>query len=55
MADRVSNIKAQVQETKSEYDREKLEERAAKLSGGVSIVKVGAATEIELKEKRQRV
>ena len=55
VADRVSNIKAQVQETKSEYDREKLEERAAKLSGGVSIVKVGAATEIELKEKRQRV
>ena len=53
--DRVSNIKAQAQETKSDYDREKLEERAARLSGGVSIIKVGAATEIELKEKKQRV
>ncbi len=52
---RVSNIKSQAQETKSDYDREKLEERAAKLSGGVSIIKVGAATEVELKEKKQRV
>ena len=52
---RVSNIKSQAQETKSDYDREKLEERAAKLSGGVSIIKVGASTEVELKEKKQRV
>ncbi|HIA75659.1 MAG TPA: chaperonin GroEL [Dehalococcoidia bacterium] len=52
---RVSNIKSQAQETESDYDREKLEERAAKLSGGVSIIKVGASTEIELKEKKQRV
>ena len=52
---RVGNIKSQAQETKSDYDKEKLEERAARLSGGVSIIKVGAATEIELKEKKQRV
>ena len=52
---RVSNIKSQAQETKSDYDREKLEERAAKLSGGVSVIKVGAATEVELKEKKQRM
>ena len=52
---RVSNIKSQAQETKSDYDREKLEERAAKLSGGVSIIKVGASTEVDLKEKKQRV
>ena len=48
-------IESQAQETKSDYDKEKLEERAARLSGGVSIIKVGAATEIELKEKKQRV
>ena len=52
---RVSNIKSQASETKSDYDREKLDERAAKLSGGVSVIKVGAATEIELKEKKQRL
>ena len=52
---RVGNIKSQAQETKSDYDKEKLEERAARLSGGVSRIKVGAATEIELKEKKQRV
>ena len=52
---RVSNIRSQAVETKSDYDREKLEERAAKLSGGVSVIKVGAATEIELKEKKQRL
>jgi chaperonin GroEL len=52
---RVSQIKAQIEETTSDYDREKLEERVAKLSGGVAIIKVGAATEIELKEKKQRV
>jgi len=55
IAARVSNIKSQAVETKSDYDREKLEERAAKLSGGVSVIKVGAATEIELKEKKQRL
>jgi len=52
---RVTNIRAQAAETKSDYDREKLEERAAKLSGGVSVIKVGAATEVELKEKKQRL
>jgi chaperonin GroEL len=52
---RISQIKAQAEETTSDYDREKLEERAAKLSGGVSVIKVGAATEVELKEKRQRL
>ncbi len=52
---RIGQIKAQVEETTSDYDREKLEERVAKLSGGVAIIKVGAATEIELKEKKQRV
>ena len=52
---RVNQIKAQAKETKSDYDREKLEERAAKLSGGVSVIKVGASTEIELKEKKQRL
>mgnify|MGYP000956412702 CR=1 FL=1 len=52
---RVSNIQTQAKETKSDYDREKLEERAAKMSGGVSVIKVGAATEVELKEKKQRL
>ena len=52
---RVKQIKAQVEETTSDFDREKLQERLAKLSGGVAIIKVGAATEIELKEKKQRV
>ncbi len=52
---RIKQIKAQIEETTSDYDREKLEERVAKLSGGVAIIKVGAATEIELKEKKQRV
>lgn len=52
---RISQIKAQVEETTSDYDREKLQERLAKLSGGVAILKVGAATEVELKEKKQRV
>ena len=52
---RISQIKAQTEETTSTYDREKLEERAAKLSGGVSVVKVGAASEIELREKKQRL
>lgn len=52
---RVNQIKAQAQETSSEYDREKLEERAAKLSGGVAVIKVGAPTEVELREKKQRL
>jgi len=52
---RISQIKAQIEETSSDYDREKLQERMAKLSGGVAIIKVGASTEIELKEKKQRV
>ena len=52
---RINQIKAQVEDTTSEYDREKLQERLAKLSGGVAVVKVGAATEVELKEKKQRM
>jgi len=52
---RINQIKAQIEETTSDYDREKLQERLAKLSGGVAIIKVGAATEVELKEKKQRV
>ena len=52
---RVGQIRAQIEETTSDYDREKLEERVAKLSGGVAIIKVGAATEVELKEKKQRI
>src|SRR5437764_102854 len=51
----VSQIKAQVEETTSDYDREKLQERLAKLSGGVAIIKVGGATEIEVKERKDRV
>ena len=52
---RINQIKAQVDETTSDFDREKLQERLAKLSGGVAIIKVGAATEVELKEKKNRV
>jgi chaperonin GroEL len=52
---RVKQIKAQVEETTSDFDKEKLQERLAKLAGGVAIVKVGAATEVELKEKKHRV
>ena len=52
---RINQIKAQVDETTSDFDREKLQERLAKLSGGVAIIKVGAATEVELKEKKARV
>jgi len=52
---RIKQIKAQVEETTSEFDREKLQERLAKLAGGVAIIKVGAATEVELKEKKNRV
>ncbi len=53
--DRVKVIKAQIEETTSDYDREKLQERLAKLSGGVAVIKVGAATETEMKEKKDRV
>lgn len=52
---RVAQIKAQIAETTSDYDREKLQERLAKLSGGVAVIKVGAATETEMKEKKDRV
>ena len=52
---RISEIETQIADTSSDYDREKLEERKAKLSGGVAILKVGAATEIEMKEKKQRM
>jgi chaperonin GroEL len=52
---RISEIETQIEDTSSDYDREKLEERKAKLSGGVAILKVGAATEIEMKEKKQRM
>ncbi len=52
---RIKQIKAQIEDTTSEFDKEKLQERLAKLSGGVAIIKVGAATEVELKEKKGRV
>jgi chaperonin GroEL len=52
---RINQIKTQIEDTTSEYDREKLQERMAKLSGGVAVIKVGAATEIELKERKARV
>ena len=48
-------IKKQVEETDSDFDREKLQERLAKLSGGVAVIQVGAATETELKEKKHRI
>ena len=50
---RIKQIKAQIEETSSDYDREKLQERVAKLAGGVAVIKVGAATEVEMKEKRR--
>src|SRR5690554_3484542 len=52
---RVKDLKAEIEETTSDYDREKLEERVAKLAGGVAVIKVGAATEVEMKEKKARV
>jgi len=52
---RIKQIKAQIAETTSDFDREKLQERQAKLAGGVAVIKVGAATEVELKEKKHRV
>mgnify|MGYP002515525110 CR=1 FL=1 len=55
IADRVKSIRQQIEATTSDYDREKLQERVAKLAGGVALVKVGAATEVEMKEKKMRV
>ncbi|MHB1854585.1 MAG: chaperonin GroEL, partial [Acidimicrobiales bacterium] len=52
---RINQIKAEIDNTDSDYDREKLQERLAKLSGGVAVIKVGAATEVELKEKKHRI
>merc|ERR1712096_64237 len=52
---RINQIRAQIEETSSDYDREKLQERLAKLAGGVAVINVGAATEIEMKEKKARV
>jgi chaperonin GroEL len=53
--DRIAQIRVQIEETQSEFDKEKLQERLAKLSGGVAVVKVGAATEVEMKEKKLRI
>ncbi|MDD7278389.1 MAG: chaperonin GroEL [Oscillospiraceae bacterium] len=53
--DRINQIKAQIETTTSEFDKEKLQERLAKLSGGVAVIKVGAATEVEMKEKKLRI
>ncbi len=53
--DRISEIRRQIEDTESDYDREKLQERLAKLSGGVGVIRVGAATEVEMKEKKDRV
>ncbi len=55
IADRVSQIRAQMETTTSDFDREKLQERLAKLAGGVAVIKVGAATEVEMKEKKLRI
>jgi chaperonin GroEL len=55
IAGRISQIKAEIDNTDSDYDREKLQERLAKLTGGVAVLKVGAATEVELKEKKHRI
>ena len=55
ISDRVGQIRAQIEKTTSDFDREKLQERLAKLSGGVAVIKVGAATEVEMKEKKMRV
>ncbi|MDD3264915.1 MAG: chaperonin GroEL, partial [Dehalococcoidales bacterium] len=55
ISDRIKQLKAQIEETKSDFDREKLQERMARLAGGVAVIKVGAATETEMKEKKHRV
>src|SRR5207253_3978303 len=52
---RIKQLRAQIEETTSDYDREKLQERLAKLAGGVAVIKVGAATEAEMKEEKDRV
>src|SRR4029077_14206696 len=52
---RISQIKTEIENTDSDYDREKLQERLAKLSGGVAVLKIGPATEVELKEKKHRI
>src|SRR6202034_3804730 len=52
---RVAQIKAQIEETTSDYDKEKLQERLAKLAGGVAVIRVGGATEVEVKERKDRV
>src|SRR5439155_24482240 len=52
---RINQIKGEIEKTDSDYDREKLQERLAKLAGGVAVIKVGAATEVELKEKKHRI
>src|SRR5205823_9706602 len=52
---RVNQLKAQIEETTSDYDREKLEERLAKLAGGVAVIRVGGASEVEVKERKDRV
>src|SRR5438105_2414940 len=52
---RITQIKAQIEETTSDYDREKLQERLAKLAGGVAVIRVGGATEVEVKERKDRV
>ncbi len=55
IADRIAQIRVQIENTTSDFDREKLQERLAKLSGGVAVIKVGAATEVEMKEKKMRI
>ena len=55
MKGRINQIKAEIDNTDSDWDREKLQERLAKLAGGVAVIKVGAATEVELKEKKHRI
>jgi len=55
ISDRVNQIRSQIEESSSDYDREKMQERVAKLAGGVALIKVGAATEVEMKEKKARV
>ena len=52
---RIAQIKAEIEETTSDYDREKLQERLAKLAGGVAVIRVGGATEVEVKERKDRV
>ena len=52
---RVDQVNAEIEDSSSDYDKEKLQERVAKLSGGVAVIKVGAATEVEMKEKKARV